>query len=114
MNVTPKMSPAITRTMTTRQSSQHASHGARSPGDAISSRTNAPPSARSATSEAAVHTSSLSYLSNRVYDYLSARSAWEQRVKLARAGQSVHAAALKVRDEPIADESPSPRAGGSF
>lgn len=51
-----------------------------------SARSRVPLSARSAASAISMHVNSYSYLSNRVYDYMHARSAWLRRTQQEHAG----------------------------
>ncbi len=60
-----------------------------------SARSKIPPSARSTTSAISMHVNSYSYLSNRVYDFLQARSAWLGRTQYEK--EEGGDAALKVR-----------------
>lgn len=58
-----------------------------------------PQSARSAAVSGAhsIHSDSYSYLSDRVYNFLKARSAWKQRVQSEDAGEEGVQETLKVR-----------------
>lgn len=61
-----------------------------------SARSRVPLSARSATSAISMHVNSYSYLSNRVYDFVQARSTWLRQGQ--NEGEDDHVdAALKVR-----------------
>lgn len=72
-----------------------------------SARSKIPLSARSAASAISMHVNSYSYLSNRVYDFLQARSAWLRRTQYER--EEGGDAALKVRGSSFA----APRFSGS-
>lgn len=68
--------------------------GARS---ARSSHSRVPLSARSAGSAISMHINSYSYLSDRAYDYVDARSSWQKRVQDTQEGGDSEQSALKVR-----------------
>lgn len=61
-----------------------------------SGRSRVPLSARSARSANSMHADSYSYLSDRVYNFLKARSAWKQRVQSEEAGDEGVQETLKV------------------
>ena len=60
-----------------------------------SARSRVPLSARSTASAISMHVNSYSYLSNRVYDFLQARSAWRRRIENEK--EEGENASLKVR-----------------
>lgn len=65
-------------------------------GSARSSHSRVPLSARSATSAISMHINSYSYLSERAYDFLHARSSWQKRVHDKQEGDDSEQSALKV------------------
>lgn len=65
-------------------------------GSARSSHSRVDLSARSAASAISMHINSYSYLSERAYDYLHARSSWQRRVQDKQEGDDSEQSALKV------------------